>query len=327
MTDPGKPPVLAEAAGVSKWFRLNGVPQDAPVRIKAVDTVSCRIRRGAALGVVGESGCGKTTLGRMMVNLLRPSEGTVFFDGENITGKTKREMHKIRRRMQIIFQDPFSSLDPRMTVYDIVGEGLKNYRMVKTKGELRERVEHLAEKCGLFADQCSRYPHQFSGGQRQRIGIARALAAGPEFVVCDEAVSALDVSIQAQIINLLKDLQDEMGLTYLFISHDLKVVEFLSDEVAVMYLGRIVEQADAEELFAHPLHPYTEALLNAAPVFSAAEQAAKKILLKGDISSRDRPLEGCTFSNRCPRVEKRCREERPPYREVGPNHFIACHLV
>jgi peptide/nickel transport system ATP-binding protein/oligopeptide transport system ATP-binding protein len=272
----------------------------------------------------------------MMVNLLKPSEGTVFFAGEDITGKTKGEMHRIRRRMQIVFQDPFSSLDPRMTVYDIVGEGLQNYRMVKNRAELRERVEYLAEKCGIMADQCGRYPHQFSGGQRQRICIARALAANPEFVVCDEAVSALDVSIQAQIINLLKDLQDDMGLTYLFVSHDLKVVEFISDEVAVMYLGRIVEQAGAEELFRRPLHPYTEALLSAAPPFPSgefipapsAERAAKtRTPLEGDIPSHSYPHRGCSFSSRCPRAEKRCREERPLYREVGQNHFTACHLV
>jgi peptide/nickel transport system ATP-binding protein/oligopeptide transport system ATP-binding protein len=237
-------------------------------------------------------------------------------------------MHRIRRRMQIVFQDPFSSLDPRMTVYEIVGEGLKNYRMVQNQKELRERVEYLAEKCGLFADQCSRYPHQFSGGQRQRICIARALATNPEFVVCDEAVSALDVSIQAQVINLLKDLQEDMGLTYLFVSHDLKVVEFISDEVAVMYLGQIVEQGSTGEIFRRPLHPYTEALLSAAPAFSPEEKAAKKqVLLEGDIPSPANPPQGCRFSSRCPQAEQRCHREAPQYREATPGHFAACHRI
>ncbi|GHV88231.1 ABC transporter ATP-binding protein [Spirochaetia bacterium] len=320
---------LVEAVALSKWFyRKHDVVNAKPAVVTAVDRVSCGIRRGTVLGVVGESGCGKTTLGRMMVNLLEPSEGTVFFDGQDITHIGRREMHTIRRRMQIVFQDPFSSLDPRMTVYEIVGESLKNYRMVKNRKELRERVEYLAERCGLFADQCSRYPHEFSGGQRQRICIARALAAGPDFVVCDEAVSALDVSIQAQVINLLKDLQEEMGLTYLFVSHDLTVVEFISDEVAVMYLGQIVEQGRTEEVFRRPLHPYTEALLSAAPAFLPEEKAAKKrLLLEGDIPSPANPPQGCRFSSRCPQAEPHCREAPPPYREAAPGHFAACHRL
>jgi peptide/nickel transport system ATP-binding protein/oligopeptide transport system ATP-binding protein len=260
------PHFLAEAAGVKKYFSVKTDPFRGTMRrVKALDGVSFGIRRGAALGIVGESGCGKTTLCRIMVNLLKPGGGAVFFDGKDLSRADKREMRALRRRMQIVFQDPFSSLDPRMTVYEIIGEGLRNYGMAKGRRELRERVVYAAEKCGLFADQCSRYPHQFSGGQRQRIGIARALAVEPEFVVCDEAVSALDVSSQAQILNLLKDLREKEGLTYLFVSHNLNVVEFICDEAAVMYRGQIVERGPVEELFNRPLHPYTEALLNAAP--------------------------------------------------------------
>jgi peptide/nickel transport system ATP-binding protein/oligopeptide transport system ATP-binding protein len=230
--------------------------------------------------------------------------------------------------MQIVFQDPYSSLDPRMTVYDIVGEGLKNYRLVKNTAELRNQVESLVEKCGLFADQCLRHPHQFSGGQRQRICVARALATEPDFVVLDEAVSALDVSIQAQILNLLKGLQEEMGLTYLFVSHDLSVVEFISDEVAVMYLGRVVEQGSTEDVFHHPRHPYTEALLSAAPAFTAEEKAAKKrIILEGDLPSPVNPPPGCYFSTRCPYAEEICRKEYPGYQEIAPGHFAACHRL
>jgi peptide/nickel transport system ATP-binding protein/oligopeptide transport system ATP-binding protein len=237
-------------------------------------------------------------------------------------------MRDIRKRMQIVFQDPFSSLDPRMTVYEIIGEGLKNYGMVKNTAQLREKVETLVEKCGLFADQCLRYPHQFSGGQRQRICIARALATGPDFIVLDEAVSALDVSIQAQILNLLKDLQEEMGLTYLFVSHDLSVVEFISDEVAVMYLGRIVESGSTEDIFNHPRHPYTEALLSAAPAFTAEEKTAKKrIILAGDIPSPVNPPRGCYFSTRCPYTEEICKKEYPRYRLISPGHATACHLA
>ncbi|MDR1057985.1 MAG: ATP-binding cassette domain-containing protein, partial [Treponema sp.] len=229
---------------------------------------------------------------------------------------------------QIVFQDPFSSLDPRMTVYEIIGEGLKNYRMVKTAAALRKRIETLVEKCGLFADQCRRYPHQFSGGQRQRLCIARALVTDPDFIVLDEAVSAMDVSIQAQILNLLKGLQEEMALTYLFVSHDLSVVEFLSDRVAVMYLGRIVEMGSVEDIFHHPRHPYTEALLSAVPAFTAEEKAAKKrIILEGDIPSPADPPQGCYFSTRCPYADEQCRKFYPEYREIAPEHLAACHKM
>jgi peptide/nickel transport system ATP-binding protein/oligopeptide transport system ATP-binding protein len=318
---------FVEVLDLQKFFPVEGVSRLGPAQqVRAVDGVSFNIKKGKILGIVGESGCGKTTLSRLILSLLKPTSGTVFFDGIDITGMENRDMHEIRRRMQIVFQDPFSSLDPRMTVYDIVGEGLKNYKLVKTAAELRERIESLVEKCGLFADQCFRYPHQFSGGQRQRICIARALATGPDFIVLDEAVSALDVSIQAQILNLLKALQEEMGLTYLFVSHDLSVVEFISDRVVVMYLGRIVEQGSTEEVFHHPRHPYTEALLSAAPAFTAEEKAAKRrIILEGDLPSPMNPPNGCYFSTRCPYAEDICRNEYPGYVETSPDHVVACH--
>jgi peptide/nickel transport system ATP-binding protein/oligopeptide transport system ATP-binding protein len=317
------------AEELQKFFTLDGEVFASPSRqVRAVDGVSFGINKGKILGIVGESGCGKTTVSRLAVNLLKPSGGTVYFDGIDLSRIKNREMRDIRRRMQIVFQDPFSSLDPRMTVYEIIGEGLKNYGLVKNKAGLREKVEALVEKCGLFADQCLRYPHQFSGGQRQRICIARALATGPDFIVLDEAVSALDVSIQAQILNLLKKLQEEMGLTYLFVSHDLSVVEFISDEVAVMYLGRIVELGGTEEIFNHPRHPYTEALLSAAPAFTAEEKAAKKrIILSGELPSPLNPPQGCYFSTRCPYAEELCRRAYPEYRVAGPGHAAACYRV
>jgi peptide/nickel transport system ATP-binding protein/oligopeptide transport system ATP-binding protein len=317
-----------KAAGLTKYFSQGGgvFGGRRSREIKAVDGVSFSIKKGNTLGIVGESGCGKTTVSRLVMNLLKPTSGSVFFDGIDMNTLSNRAMFDIRRRMQIVFQDPFSSLDPRMTVYEIIGEGLKNYRRVKNAAALKEKVEALAEKCGIFADQCRRYPHQFSGGQRQRICIARALATDPDFIVLDEAVSALDVSIQAQILNLLKDLQDEMGLTYLFVSHDLSVVEFLSTEVAVMYLGRIVEIGGVEEIFHRPRHPYTEALLSAAPVFTAEEKAAKKrIILEGDIPSPADPPHGCYFSTRCPYADEMCKNSYPDYYDAGQKHFVACH--
>jgi peptide/nickel transport system ATP-binding protein/oligopeptide transport system ATP-binding protein len=325
--EPDRTPVLVEAVDLRKYFIQGGAfLRDAAPAIKAVDGVSFRIKKGSILGIVGESGCGKTTVSRLVMNLLKPTGGSVYFDGIDISRVKSRDMYSIRRRIQIVFQDPFSSLDPRMTVYEIIGEGLKNYRMVKTAAALRERVEMLTEKCGLFADQCRRYPHQFSGGQRQRICIARALATNPDFIVLDEAVSALDVSIQAQILNLLKELQEEMDLSYLFVSHDLSVVEFLSDRVAVMYLGRIVEMGSVEDIFHHPRHPYTEALLSAVPAFTAEEKAAKKrIILEGDIPSPADPPQGCYFSTRCPYADEHCRKFYPEYREIAPEHLVACH--
>ncbi|MDR1965605.1 MAG: ABC transporter ATP-binding protein [Synergistaceae bacterium] len=319
---------LLEARHIKKYFSVRGDAIRHPSAIRAVDDVSFSIAKGTVLGLVGESGCGKTTVGRIILNLIKPTEGSVFFDGEDITGCGRRMMREVRRRLQIVFQDPFSSLDPHMTVYDIVGEGIRNYKLARGKADLMRQVECLAVKCGLSEDLCSRYPHQFSGGQRQRICIARALATNPEFIVCDEAVSALDVSIQAQIINLLKELQEDMGLTYLFVSHDLRVVEFISDEVAVMYLGKILEKGSAEDVFRHPLHPYTEALLSAAPAFTEEEKSAKKrIILEGDMPSQTNSPSGCPFSTRCPYVERECQTFAPEWGEVTPGHFAACHRV
>jgi peptide/nickel transport system ATP-binding protein/oligopeptide transport system ATP-binding protein len=317
---------LVEARGIKKYFPVTAGTHGKPSFVKAIDDVSFRIAPRSTMGLVGESGCGKTTVGRVMVGLLKPTEGKVFFNGEEATNADRKKMRDIRRHTQIVFQDPYSSLDPRMNVYEIIGEGMKNYKLARNRRELKERVEHLAQRCGLFADQCGLYPHQFSGGQRQRICIARALATNPSFIVCDEAVSALDVSIQAQIINLLKELQEDMGLTYLFISHDLSVVEFFSDEVAVMYLGQIVEKGLAEDIFRHCAHPYTEALLSAAPAFTREEKLLKKrILLEGEISSGAVTRNGCAFSARCRYAEPECAVTRPAYREVSPGHFVACH--
>jgi peptide/nickel transport system ATP-binding protein/oligopeptide transport system ATP-binding protein len=316
---------LVEARNLKKHYPVRDDAGGASVT-KAVDDVSFKIPAGSIMGLVGESGCGKTTVGRILVNLLKPTGGEVLFDGIAVTNRDKSKAREIRRRMQIVFQDPYSSLDPRMNVYEIIGEGIKNYKLTRDRAELRERVEYLAERCGLFASQCRQYPHQFSGGQRQRICIARALATNPDFVVCDEAVSALDVSIQAQIINLLKELQEDMGLTYLFISHDLRVVEFLSDRVAVMYLGQIVEEGSTEDVYGQCLHPYTEALLSASPAFTKEEKAAKKrIILDGEISSVQPASSGCVFLARCPRSLPECGEMRPRYREISPGHFAACH--
>ena len=316
--------VLLKAEHLKKYFPIKGgMLQRTIGHVHAVDDVSLEIRRGRVMGIVGESGCGKSTTARVMTNLIPPTAGTVTFDGEDLLTKDKALAKKLRRQINMVFQDPFGSLDPRMTVAELVGEPMVAYHLVKSKKEMTERAVELIEKCGLFADQINRYPHQFSGGQRQRICIARALAANPSFVVCDEAVSALDVSIQAQIINLLCDLKEEMGLTYLFISHDLSVVRFICDDVAVMYLGQIVEQAEKNELFDRPLHPYTQGLLDAAPVFDAEEQK-ERILLEGDIPSPSNPPKGCRFHTRCPYATERCAMEEPELREVLPGHFVRC---
>ena len=316
--------VLLKAEHLKKYFPIKGGMMQRTIgHVHAVDDVSLEIRRGRVMGIVGESGCGKSTTARVMTNLIPPTSGTVTFDGEDLLTKNKAQARKLRRQINMVFQDPFGSLDPRMTVAELVGEPMVAYHLVKSKKEMTERAVALIEKCGLFADQIHRYPHQFSGGQRQRICIARALAANPSFVVCDEAVSALDVSIQAQIINLLCDLKDEMGLTYLFISHDLSVVRFICDDVAVMYLGQIVEQAEKNELFDRPLHPYTRGLLDAAPVFDAEEQKAR-ILLEGDIPSPSDPPKGCRFHTRCPYATERCAMEEPELREIMPGHFVRC---
>ncbi|MDR2071607.1 MAG: ABC transporter ATP-binding protein [Treponema sp.] len=317
--------LLIELRHIKKHFLLpGGFFRKTGDTVQAVDDVSLGIRRGSTLAVLGESGCGKTTLGRLAVKLLEPSSGVLFFDGRDITHVRGKEERHFRRRTQIVFQDPFSSLDPRMMVYDIIGEGLRNYRMVKNRRELRDRVVFAAEKCGLTGDQCALYPHQFSGGQRQRIAIARALAAEPAFIVCDEAVSALDVSVRAQIVNLLKDLQDEMNLTYLFMTHDLPAAEFMSRETAVMYLGRIVEKGPSAVVFHRPLHPYTRALLESVPASCGTPRHDwPRPAPPGEAPSRHLQ-QGCCYAPRCPRAGKECRREAPAYREAEPGHFISC---
>ena len=277
------------------------------------------------MGLVGESGCGKTTAGKTILKLIEPTAGRLRLEGKDITGLSRHEMRPYRRDMQIIFQDPYSSLNPRMSVGNIVGEPFIIHKIAFGK-EREERVAALFERVGLRPEQMRGYPHEFSGGQRQRIGIARALALNPKLIIGDEPVSALDVSIQAQVINLLMNLQEERGLSYLFISHDLAVVEHISHRVAVMYLGKLVELADKKEIYLNPLHPYTEALLSAVPVPDPAARNKKRILLEGDVPSPIDPPAGCRFHTRCPYVEPRCRTEEPAWREVGPGHWVACHL-
>ncbi len=293
--------------------------------VKAVDDVSFYINEGELLGLVGESGCGKSTVGRCLIRLIEPTRGDVLFEGENIVGLRSREMQKLRREMQIIFQDPYASLNPRLTVRDIVGEPLVIHGL-GGKEERRARVADLLKKVGLDPDYMNRYPHEFSGGQRQRIGIARALALNPKLIVADEPVSALDVSVQAQVINLLEDLQKEFDLTYLFISHGLAVVEHISTRVAVMYLGRIVEVASAAELYANPLHPYTRALLSAIPVPDPTRKR-ERIVLKGDVPTPINPPAGCRFHTRCPDAIPECSKIDPDLREIAPGHTVACIRV
>ena len=316
-------------------LRVNNLVKHFPVRggmfsrvvdrVHAVDGVSFEVEAGETLGLVGESGCGKSTTGRCILRLIEPTSGEVWFDGRNVTGLDKRSLRAICREMQIIFQDPYASLNPRMTVGAIIGEALIIHGLAKTRREFEQRVAQLLETVGLHPQHIRRYPHEFSGGQRQRIGIARALAVSPRLIVCDEPVSALDVSIQAQVINLLEDLQDTFRLTYVFIAHDLSVVEHISTRIAVMYLGRIVEIAPARKLYTSPRHPYTEALLGAVPIPDPTVKR-KRIVLQGDVPNPIRPPAGCHFHPRCPHAMDRCRVETPLLREIEPGRKAACHL-
>jgi oligopeptide transport system ATP-binding protein len=317
---------LLEVKALTKYFPvIKGVVRARRIgEIKAVDGVSFEVRPGETLGLVGESGCGKTTTGRLILRLLEPTGGAVFYRGVELTRLRPRAMDGYRRQLQIIFQDPYASLNPRLTVGDAIAEPLIAHGLADRRAA-RQRVLQLLDVVGLAPFHYNRYPHEFSGGQRQRVGIARALVLEPEFIVADEPVSALDMSIQAQIINLLQRIQAEFGLTFLFISHDLGVIRHISDRVMVMYLGKIVEMADADELFRHPLHPYTQALLSAVP--SARPGAAKpRILLAGDVPSPLNPPAGCRFHTRCPKAMPRCRQEEPIWKEVGSGHYTACHL-
>ena len=292
--------------------------------LKAVDGVSFTINRGETLGLVGESGCGKTTVGRTLLHLYKPTDGEVWFDGKKIA--TKQDLVEYRKKTAMVFQDPYSSLNPRMTVADIIGEPLDVHKLYSNKKEREEKILDLMARVGLNSEHANRYAHEFSGGQRQRIGIARSLAMGPEFVVCDEPVSALDVSIQAQVINMFDELQEEMGLTYLFIAHDLLVVRHISDRIAVMYLGKMVEMADANEIYSHPLHPYTKCLMSAVPVPDPkVARANQRIVLSGDIPSPLNAPSGCPFRTRCPYATEACAEDMPEFKEASSGHFVACH--
>lgn len=316
---------LVEIKHLKEYFNVNvGFFKTKP--LKAVDDVSFSIKKGETLGLVGESGCGKTTVGRTILNLYKPTDGEIWYDGKQI--KTKEDIKEFRKKATMVFQDPYSSLNPRMTVSDIIGEPLDIHGLYKTKEERRERILELMSYVGLNSEHASRYAHEFSGGQRQRIGIARSLAVNPEFIVCDEPVSALDVSIQAQVINMFDELQDKLGLTYLFIAHDLLVVRHISDRIAVMYLGKMVELADAEEIYNNPLHPYSKSLLSSVPVPDPKiARANKRIVLSGDIPSPLNAPSGCPFRTRCPYAREDCAQSMPEFKEVSSGHFVACHHI
>ena len=318
---------LVEVKHLQQYFPAGGVGKNKRY-VQAVDDVSFAIRKGETLGLVGESGCGKTTTGRTLLRLYEPTDGTVIYDGKVLFDKEKKiavDMLPYRRRMQIVFQDPYASLDPRMTIGDIVGEGIDIHHLCDNAKDRHDKIISLLERVGLNSEHANRYPHEFSGGQRQRVGIARALAVDPEFIVCDEPVSALDVSIQAQIINLLNELQDKYKLTYLFISHDLSVVEHISDTVGVMYLGNLVEYGAKEDIFRNPLHPYTKALFSAIPI-PDPKVKMNRIVLEGSIPSPANPPKGCKFHTRCANCMACCKEEAPVQREIEPGHFVCCHL-
>ncbi|MDC7293869.1 ATP-binding cassette domain-containing protein [Butyrivibrio sp. DSM 10294] len=323
MSEAAKTENLVEIKHLKEYFNVNvGFFKSRP--LKAVDDVSFSIKKGETLGLVGESGCGKTTVGRTILNLYKPTAGEIWYDGKLI--KTDADIKEFRKKATMVFQDPYSSLNPRMTVSDIIGEPLDIHKLYNTKEERRERILELMGYVGLNSEHASRYAHEFSGGQRQRIGIARSLAVNPEFIVCDEPVSALDVSIQAQVINMFDELQDKLGLTYLFIAHDLLVVRHISDRIAVMYLGKLVELADANEIYDHPIHPYSKSLLSSVPVPDPKiARANKRIILSGDIPSPLNAPSGCPFRTRCPHATPECVESMPELKELSSRHFVACH--
>lgn len=316
---------MLEIKNLTKHFNVqSGFFGGGKAVVRAVENVSFSIKKGETLGLVGESGCGKTTTGRTIIRLYEPTAGKIIFEGKDITNV---KMKPVRKRMQMIFQDPYASLNPRMTVGDIIGESLDIHGLAKGN-DRRDRVYSLLTMVGLNAEQANRYPHEFSGGQRQRIGIARALAVEPEMIICDEPISALDVSIQAQIVNMLEDLQQELGLTYLFIAHDLSMVRHISDRVGVMYLGKLIELASSDELYEKPMHPYTQALLSAVPIADPkASKEKSRIILEGDVPSPINPPSGCRFRTRCRYAMPKCAEEEPEFKEIAPGHMCACHLI
>ena len=327
MSDTTTSNILLEVKGLKKYFPVNkGFFSKTTSNVQAVDDVSFYISKGETLGLVGESGCGKTTCGRTILKLYEPTAGQIIYDGKDISKLSKSKMREYRKKMQVIFQDPYASLDPRMTVGDIVGEPIDVHNLMGIK-ERGEKIHYLLNRVGLNSEHANRYPHEFSGGQRQRIGIARALAVNPEFIVCDEPISALDVSIQAQIVNMLEDLQSELGLTYLFIAHDLSMVKHISHRVGVMYLGKMVELAECNELYNNPQHPYTKALLSSIPLIDVeGSECKKRIILTGEIPSPIDPPPGCRFRQRCQYAKPNCAENEPEFKDMGNGHFVACHL-
>ena len=313
--------VILEVENLTKYFNTPGG------LLHAVDGVNFKVEEGRTLGIVGESGCGKSTTGRTILKLLEPTSGKIIFDGQDITGYSRKQMRSLRREMQMVFQDPFSSLDPRQTVSQLISEPIIEHKLLKTKSDIEKRTLQLMETVGLAERYINVYPHELDGGRRQRIGIARALAVEPKLIVCDEPVSALDVSIQAQILNLLRQLQQDMGLTYIFITHDLSVVKYFSDDIAVMYLGQMVEKAPSDILFKNPIHPYTKALLSAIPLPVVGKDKPKRQLIKGEITSPVNLPDECRFGKRCDYVQECCKKGNPQLREIEPNHFVACSCV